>query len=85
MITDAQRQDLEKVTGVPATLLTGDTIEENLALAKALNAYKDSMQAQEPTTPAGKFAAWFNANYTGNSDYIIAGLEEEARKHGTKN
>ena len=34
------RQEIEKVSGVPASLLTGETLEENIAQAKAMLAYK---------------------------------------------
>lgn len=54
---------VEQQTGVPASFLTGETMEENLSQAKALLAYKREQQFNEekPKTTKEKFAEWFNS------------------------
>lgn len=80
MITTEQKQELEKLTGVPANLLTGDTIEENLALAKALTAYKAEHDSEPKDTSArGQFADWLNARLNGSDlDDLTDRLNEVA-------
>ena len=55
------KQTIEKQTGVPATLLNGETAEENIAQAKALLAYKREADKQRPRTTAEQFSDWMNA------------------------
>lgn len=42
---DNVKREIEQKTGVPASLLTGSTLEENVAQAKALLAYKGESDA----------------------------------------
>ena len=58
MNTEELRQEIEQRTGVPATLLTGETIEENIAQAKAFLAYKREYEQQRPKTAQEQFADW---------------------------
>lgn len=45
-------------TGVPASLLTGETIEENIARAKSILSLKEKYEAEKPKTTAEQFANW---------------------------
>lgn len=51
--------EIEALTGVPASLLTGETAEENIALARALIAYKNESSTTNPQEPEAQFAEWF--------------------------
>lgn len=55
------KQRIEQDTGVPASLLNGETAEENIAKAKALLAYKREHTVQEPKNTKEQFADWFRA------------------------
>ena len=55
------KRDIEQRTGVPAALLTGETVEENIAQAKALLAYRRENEATRPKTTAEQFADWLRA------------------------
>lgn len=46
------KAEIEKQTGIPASLLNGETVEENIAQAKAILAYK-----QKSGTEAEQFAS----------------------------
>lgn len=52
------KQEIEQRTGVPASFLTGETAEENIAMAKALLAYKKKKAAEAPRSPREQFAEW---------------------------
>lgn len=52
------KNEIEQRTGVPATLLTGETAEENVSQAKALLAYKREYEAQQPKSAKEQFADW---------------------------
>ncbi len=65
MTIEEIKQTIEQHTGVPASLLTGETAEENIAQAKALIAYKRELIAykreyeqQRPKTTAEQFSDW---------------------------
>ena len=84
MILEELKANIEKQTGVPAYLLTGETAEENIAQAKALLAYKREAEAQKPKTTKEQFAEWMNAR-TGaglpdRSAAALAQIEEQARR-----
>ncbi len=53
------KRTIEHKTGVPAYLLKGETLEENIAQAKAILAYKGASDPEEPKAPAEQFAEWF--------------------------
>lgn len=83
MNLDEVKQAIEKQTGVPANLLNGETIEENIAQAKALLAYKREAEAERPKSAKEQFAQWLNAQQ-GIEDQDTAGqalaqIEERAR------
>lgn len=83
MNLDEVKQAIEKQTGVPANLLNGETIEENIAQAKALLAYKREADEQRPKSTREQFEQWLNAQQ-GVEDQDTAGqalaqIEERAR------
>lgn len=55
------KQRIEQDTGVPASLLNGETAEENIAKAKALLAYKREHEVQKPQSNREAFSDWFRA------------------------
>lgn len=61
MNIDELKTAIEQGTGVPASLLTGETAEENIAQAKAFLAFKKESEAHSPKSTAEQFGAWFNA------------------------
>lgn len=63
MTLEEVKQEISLKTGVPASLLTGETVEEDIALAKALLAYKREHEAQEPKSTAQQFAEWTSAQF----------------------
>lgn len=83
MNTEELKQTIETQTGIPANLLNGETIEETIAHAKALLAYKREADAERPKTTAEQFAEWMNTR-NGIEQPDIAGealarIEEQAR------
>lgn len=61
MTIEELKQQIEQRTGVPASLLTGETAEEVVARAKAVLAYKREHEAQRPKTAREQFADWIDA------------------------
>ena len=55
------KNEIEQRTGVPASLLSGETPEENIAQAKALLAYKREHEPQQPKSPREQFSEWFDS------------------------
>lgn len=55
------KQTIEQRTGVPASLLTGETAEENIAQARALLAYRKEYEQQRPKDASEQFSEWFNS------------------------
>ena len=83
MSIEELKQIIEQRTGVPASLLTGETAEENIAQAKAILAYKRDLDTQTPRTAQERFAEWLNASQ-GKEDQDTAGatlaeIEDAAR------
>lgn len=83
-LEDLKRQ-IEQRTGVPARLLNGKTVEENIAQAKAILFFKKTTTedytkktGKEPQkSAADKFGEWFNAKYgEGEQDETGAALRE---------
>lgn len=58
MTIDELRQEIEQRTGVPASLLTGETVEENIAQAKTLLELKREGAAQRSGNTKDQFAKW---------------------------
>ena len=58
MTIEELKQTIEQRTGVPASLLTGETAEENIAQAEAMLAYKREYEQQRPKTTAEQFSDW---------------------------
>lgn len=84
MTTEELKQEIEQRTGVPATLLTGETAEENIAQAKAFLAYKREYEQQRPKSNAEKFADWAAAEWGAEEPQDTAGaaladIEQRAR------
>lgn len=72
--TRSLRNEIAELADIPANLLTGETEEEIIAQAKALNAYRNERQeqAQQKTTPqtnAEKFGEWIQSQSTAISGY----------------
>ena len=72
MTLEEVKKEIENKTGVPASFLTGETVEENIAQAKALLAYKSKQQGTEarpePGTDPNKstkeqFADWISGKF----------------------
>lgn len=61
MTTEEVKQLIEQRTGVPASLLTGETVEENIAAAKALLAYKREHDKERTKSTREQFADWLAA------------------------
>ena len=61
MAYEELKQEIERLTGVPANLLTGETAEENINQAEALLAYKRRLEASRPKSTKEQFGEWFNA------------------------
>lgn len=59
---DKLRELIEKKTGIPAILLTGDTDTENIELAKSILKYKRENQPRNVRQDLKKpYAAWLHA------------------------
>ena len=61
MTIDELRQEIEQRTGVPASLLTGETLEENIAQAKALLAFKKEGNDNRKKSTGEQFVDWIGA------------------------
>lgn len=83
MTTEEVKQEIAQSTGIPVTLLTGETAEENIAQAKALLAYKREHEAQQPKSHAEHFKAWFNEQHgieeQDEAGAALAEIEKQAR------
>lgn len=58
MTIEEIRQRIEKETGIPASLLIGETAEETISQAKALLAYKREAEDPEPQSTRDQFSNW---------------------------
>ena len=83
MSIEELKQIIEQRTGVPASLLTGETAEENIAQAKAILAYKRDLGTQTPRTTRDQFAEWLNASQgkeaQDTAGAALAEIEDAAR------
>ena len=83
MSIEELKQIIEQRTGVPASLLTGETAEENIAQAKAILAYKRDLDTQTPRTAQEQFAEWLNASQgkeaQDTAGAALAEIEDAAR------
>lgn len=80
MTIEELKQTIEQRTGVPASLLTGETAEENIAQAKAMLAYKREYEQQRPKTAAEQFSDWLGGQLEEKNRQTAAafGLHYEA-------
>lgn len=77
MNIDELKTAIEQGTGIPASLLTGETEEENIAQAKAFLAYKRESEAARPKSTREQFKEWLNASQgIEEPDTAGAALEE---------
>lgn len=78
MTIEELKQTIEQRTGIPKTLLTGETAEEDIAQAKALLAFKKEHEAQRPKKrTAEQFSDWLSVQYgEGLQDTANAALGE---------
>lgn len=78
------KQAIVKETGIPASLLKGETIEENIALAKALLAYKKEVNATKPQTTAEQFRSWttqqIGSEQIDTTAEILTRIEQQAKE-----
>lgn len=58
MNIDDIKNQIEQRTGVPASLLNGETVEENIAQAKAFLAYKRQVEQEQPKSTKEQFKEW---------------------------
>lgn len=65
------KQEIEEYTGIEASSLTGETVEENIAQAKALLAYRRE-KTNSDKSPREQFAAWMQ----GTPDLASMALNE---------
>ena len=83
MTLEELKQEIEQRTGVQASLLKGETVEENIAYAKAVLAFRKEHEAQRPKTAGEQFAAWYKATQgiedTDEAGAALADIEERAR------
>ena len=83
MTLEELKQEIEQRTGVQASLLKGETVEENIAYAKAVLAFRKEHEAQRPKTAGEQFAAWYKATQgiedTDEAGAALAEIEEQAR------
>lgn len=68
------KREIEQRAGVPASLLTGETVEENIAQAKALLAYKREYEQQRPKTTAEQFSDWIGGKLEEKNRQTAAAL-----------
>ena len=77
------KSEVEARTGVPASLLTGETSEEVIARAKAILAFRKEHAAEAPQTPAQQFAKWMRATQgieeVDEAGQALAELEDSLR------
>lgn len=77
------KQTIERQTGIPSRFLNGETVEETIAYAKALNAYKRDTDTTRPKSTAEQFAEWCNARDgitpTDATAEALERIEEQAR------
>lgn len=59
MNIDEVKAQISERTGVPVSLLTGETAEENIAQAKALLVFKRRSEEERPKSTREQFAAWY--------------------------
>lgn len=83
MNTEEFKQEIAEKTGLPITLLTGETVEENIAQAKAILAFKREQDLQRLKTNSEKFAELFNqirgVEAQDGTGAALAQIEEQAR------
>lgn len=74
MTTEEVKQEIAQSTGIPVTLLTGETAEENIAQAKALLAYKREHETQQTKTTKEQFSDWLGGRLEGMNKQRAATL-----------
>ena len=67
MTLEELKQEISNRTGIPVTLLTGETAEENISRAKAMLAYRREHTAKQtaaqPKSAKQQFADWMRSSY----------------------
>jgi len=83
MNIDDLKRRIEEQTGVPASLLTGETAEENIAQAKAILAFKKENEAQRTKTTEEQLGEWLDAvqgiEHQDPAAAALADIEEAVR------
>ncbi len=80
MTNEEIKKEISVRTGIPETLLTGETAEENIAYAKAILAYKKDSEPQRSKTTAEQFSDWLGGQLEEKDRQMAAafGLHYEA-------
>jgi len=75
---DSLKAEINRRTGVPVSLLDGNTPEEILTKARSLLAYRSQAEVKRPKSNAEKFASWFHSQFgeEESKDEAGAALEE---------
>lgn len=83
MTLEDLKTEIEQRTGIPATILNGESAEELIAQAKALHAYRKQYKAEAPKDTRTLFAEWIKQTEgepeTDPAGDALNGLEEELR------
>ncbi len=86
MLIEDLKNQISEQTGVPVSLLTGETAEETISQAKALIMYKKETDTI-PKNKREQFADWFYTNsgidgsekYINDSMFALSKIEESTR------
>lgn len=74
MTTEEVKQEIAQRAGIPETLLTGESVEENIAQAKAILAYKREHETQRTKTTQEQFSDWLGGRLEGMNKQRAATL-----------
>lgn len=83
------KDTIEKYSGIPAAILTGKTVEENISQAKTILNFKRDLEEQRPKSNAEKFEEWAAAAGVGmvtetKNDKALKAIEEIAEQERVK-
>lgn len=73
------RETIEQRTGIPASLLTGQTAEENITQARNLYEFRKKNETEKPKSGQDRFADWLrSAQGIETNDEVSTALDEIA-------
>lgn len=78
MTIEEIKQEISRRTGVPTSFLYGETLEENVALAKAVLLYRKEKRGSATKTTREQFAEWFSGSdeVADRTEEAMSNLEE---------